>query len=69
MYKSNIFHQKEEIYNFPTNKAYNYFSPPYNSKYKTKAYYNANINNNILLLQFIKIICHYSNIQFFLKII
>ena len=48
MYKSNIFHQKEEIYNFPTNKAYNYFSPPYNSKYKTKAYYNANINNNIL---------------------
>ena len=48
MYKSNIFQKTDEILNYSSNKAYNYFSPPYNSKLKSKAYYNTNINNNIL---------------------
>ena len=48
MYKSNIFQKTDEILNYSSTKAYNYFSPPYNSKLKSKAYYNTNINNNIL---------------------
>ena len=48
MYKSNIFQKTDEILKYSTNRDYNYFSPPYNSKLKSKAYYNTNINNNIL---------------------
>lgn len=41
MYKSNIFQKKDEA-------AKENFSPPYNSKLKSKVYYNTNSNNNIL---------------------
>ena len=46
MYKSNIFTQKEEMIIYPPNKPYNLLSPSYNSKLKTRAYFNTNINNN-----------------------
>ena len=47
MFKSNIFHQKEEIIQYPPNKVYNLLSPPYNPKLKTKAYINPYINTNL----------------------
>ena len=47
MFKSNIFHQKEEIFQYPPNKVYNLLSPPYNTKLKTKAYINPYINTNL----------------------
>ena len=47
MFKSNIFHQKEEIFQYPPNKVYNLLSPPYNTKLKTKTYINPYINTNL----------------------
>ena len=46
MYKSNIFQKKDEASKYSINGEN--FSPPYNSKLKSKVYYNTNSNNNIL---------------------
>ena len=43
MYKSSISHQKIENQKYPSSKAYNLLSPPYNPKHRTKAYINSNI--------------------------
>ena len=47
MYKSNLFHQKEEIFHYPSDKIYNLLSPPYNPKLKSRPYINPNLNANI----------------------
>jgi len=47
MYRSNIFHHKEEISLYPPNKVYNLLSPPYNPRLKSRAFINPNINTNI----------------------
>ena len=43
MYKSSISHQKAEKLKYPSSKAYNLLSPPYNPKQRTKGYLNSNI--------------------------
>ena len=43
MYKSSISHQKIENEKYPSSKAYNILSPPYNPKHRTKGYINSNI--------------------------
>lgn len=47
MYKSNIFHQREETFHYPSDKIYNLLSPPCNPKLKSRPYFNPNINTNI----------------------
>ena len=47
MYKSNIFHQKEEISLYPPNKFYNLLSPSYNQRLKSRTYLNPYMNTNM----------------------
>ena len=42
MYKSSISNKKQETLKYPSNKAYNLLSPPYNPKQKTKGYISSN---------------------------
>ena len=43
MYKSNKTQEKRESHQYPSTKAYNLLSPPYNPKQKFKGYINSNI--------------------------
>jgi hypothetical protein len=43
MYKSDLSHQKIEKQKYPSSKAYNLLSPPYNPKQKSKGYINSNL--------------------------
>ena len=46
MNKSNKTQEKREYLKYPSSKAYNLLSPPYNPKQKSKAYLNTNIPKN-----------------------